>query len=61
MPEPRISVLIVAKNEAHNLARLPAGGELGRRAGGGCRPGEPGRDTYEIARSLADVVIVRAV
>ncbi len=58
MPEPRISVLIVAKNEAHNLADcLRAASWADERVVVVDRASQDA--TYEIARSLSDVVIVR--
>jgi glycosyltransferase involved in cell wall biosynthesis len=58
MPEPRVSVLVVAKNEAHNLAEcLRAASWADER---GVVVDEASRDaTREIAQSMADVVIVR--
>ena len=59
MPEPRLSVLIVAKNEAHNLADcLQAASWADERV---VVVDAASRDaTAEIAVSMADVVIVRA-
>ena len=60
MPEPRISVLVVAKDEAHNLADCLAAASVGRRArrrGGSAPAATP---PLEIARRVADVVAVRA-
>ena len=59
MPEPRLSVLIVAKNEAHNLAEcLSAVSWADERV---VVVDSASRDaTREIAESKADVVIVRA-
>jgi glycosyltransferase involved in cell wall biosynthesis len=59
MPEPRLSVLVVAKNEAHNLADcLHAASWADERV---VVVDRASRDaTLEIARSMADVVIVRA-
>ncbi len=58
MPEPRLSVLIVAKNEAHNLADcLRAASWADERV---VVVDAASRDaTREIARTMADVVIVR--
>ncbi len=58
MPEPRLSVLIVAKNEAHNLADcLRAASWADERV---VVVDRASRDaTREIAESMADVVIVR--
>ena len=43
MPEPRLSVLIVAKNEAHNLADCLAAASWADRTDRRRRPGQPGR------------------
>ena len=59
MPEPRISVLIVAKNEAHNLADcLRAASWADERVVVVDRGSQDA--TYGIAKSLADVVILRS-
>ena len=60
MPEPRLSVLVVAKNEAHNLADcLAAASWADERV---VVVDAASRDaTLEIARRDADVVAVRAV
>ena len=60
MPDPRVSVLIVAKNEAHNLADcLAAASWADERV---VVVDAASRDaTAQIARAMADVVIVRGV
>jgi glycosyltransferase involved in cell wall biosynthesis len=59
MPEPRISVLIVAKNEAYNLAEcLRAASWADERVVVVDRAS--GDATHEIAKSMADVVIERS-
>lgn len=58
MPEPRVSVLIVAKNEAHNLADCLASASWASERIVVVDP--VSRDsTLEIAREMADVVSVR--
>ncbi|MFI5457883.1 MAG: glycosyltransferase family 2 protein [Isosphaerales bacterium] len=58
MPEPRISVLVVAKNEAHNLADCLASASWADERVVVVDP--VSRDaTLEIAERLADVVLVR--
>ena len=59
MPEPRLSVLIVAKNEAHNLADCLAAASWADERIVVVDPAS--RDaTLEIARQQAEVVAVRA-
>jgi glycosyltransferase involved in cell wall biosynthesis len=59
MPEPRVSVLIVAKNEAHNLSECLSAVSWASERVVVVDPAS--RDaTREIAESKADVVIVRA-
>src|SRR5262249_30759434 len=59
MPEPRVSVLIVARNEAHNLSEcLQAVSWADERV---VVVDPAGRDaTVKLAEALADIVIVRA-
>ncbi len=60
MPEPRLSVLVVAKNEAHNLADCLAAASWAFERSRRRRPGQPRCDSWKSPSSEADVVAVRA-
>ena len=61
MPEPRLSVLDRGQERGAQPRRLPARGELGRRAGRGRRLRRAGTPRARSPNQMADVVIVRAV